>query len=102
MQELIKKAQIVLSPTFIQAEGDDNLLQSLALGRHILINAKRSKDKEIKTVCHTAQSPEEFIQKTKELFETEFSEEEKYARQQLLNNRFQDPESLEKLLSWIS
>ena len=102
MQELIKKAQIVLSPTFIQAEGDDNLLQSLALGRHILINSKRSKDKEIKSVCHIAQSPEEFIQKTKELFETEFSEEEKYARQQLLNNRFQDQESLEKLLSWLS
>ncbi|MEY3058807.1 MAG: hypothetical protein RL000_159 [Bacteroidota bacterium] len=102
MQELIKKAQIILSPTFIEAEGDDNLLQSLALGRHILINSKRSKDKEIKSVCHIAQSPEEFIQKTKELFETEFSEEEKYARQQLLNNKFQDQESLGKLLSWIS
>jgi hypothetical protein len=101
MQELIKKAQIVLSPTFIQAEGDDNLLQSLALGRHILINPKRSKVKEIKSLCHTAQSPEEFIEKTKQLFETEFTEEEKYGRQQLLNDRFKDQESLDKLLSWI-
>jgi hypothetical protein len=102
MQELIKKAQIVLSPTFIQAEGDDNLLQSLALGRHILINPKRSKVKEIKSLCHTAQSPEEFIEKTKQLFETEFTEEEKYARQQVLNDRFKDQESMEKLLIWIA
>jgi hypothetical protein len=101
MQELIKKAQIVLSPTFIQAEGDDNLLQSLALGRHILINSKRSKVKEIKSLCHIAQSPEEFIEKTKQLFDTEFTEEEKYGRQQLLNDRFKDQESLDKLLSWI-
>jgi hypothetical protein len=71
------------------------------LGRHILINPKRSKDKEIKSVCHTAESPEEFIEKTKLLFETEFTEEEKYARQQLLNNRFKDQESLEKLLNWL-
>jgi len=101
MQELIKKAQVVVSPAFIGEEGDDNLLQSLALGRHILINPKRSKDKEIKSVCHTAESPEEFIEKTKLLFETEFTEEEKYARQQLLNNRFKDQESLEKLLNWL-
>jgi hypothetical protein len=102
MQELIKKAQVVVSPAFIQEEGDDNLLPSLALGRHILINPKKSNDKEIKSVCHIAQSPEEFIEKTKLLFETEFSEEEKYARQQLLNNRYQDQNSLAKLLNWIS
>lgn len=102
MQELIKKAQVVVSPAFIREEGDDNLLQSLALGRHILINPKRSSDKEIKSFCHTAQSPEEFIEKTKHLFELEFSEEEKYARQTLLNSRYHDQESLVKLLSWIA
>lgn len=101
MHELIKKAQVVVCPAFIGEEGDDNLLQSLALGRHILINPKRSKDKEIKSLCHTAQSPEEFIEKTRMLFETEFTEEDKYARQQLLNNRFKDQESLEKILSWL-
>lgn len=101
IQELIKKAQVVLSPAFTKEEADDNLLQSLALGRHLLINPKRSDDEQIKSVCHIAQSPEEFIEKTRILFETEFNEEEKYVRQQLLNNRFEDQESLQKILNWL-
>jgi UDP-N-acetylglucosamine transferase subunit ALG13 len=102
MQDLIKKAQIVLSPAFIQHEEDDHLLQALALGKHVLINPKSSKKTQAIANCHLAQSPEEFIEKTRTLFETPFSEEEKYARQQLLNAKFQDEKSLEKLTSWLS
>ena len=102
MQDLIKKAQIVLSPAFIQHEEDDQLMQSLALGKHVLINPKSSRKTQAITYCHLAQSPEEFIEKTRTLFETPFSEEEKYARQHLLNAKFQDEKSLEKLISWLS
>jgi hypothetical protein len=101
MQELIKKAQVVLSPAFTQVEGDDNLLHALALGRHILINPKKSDDEQIKSVCHIAQSPEEFIEKTKTLFETDFSEDDKYARHHLLNIKFEDQESMQKILNWL-
>ncbi len=102
MQDLIKKAQVVLSPAFIQHEEDDHLLQALALGKHVLINPKSSKKTQSLTYCHLAQSPEEFIEKTKSLFETPLGEEEKYARQHLLNAKFQDENSLEKLINWLS
>ena len=102
MQELIKKAQIVLSPAFIQEEGDGNLLQALSLGRHILINPKRSNDAQVKSVCHIAESPEEFIEKAKKLFEIEFNEEEKFSRQQILNSKFEDIESIQKIINWLS
>lgn len=102
MQDLIKKAQVVLSPAFIQHEEDDHLLQALALGKHVLINPKSSSKEQAIVYCHMAQSPEEFIEKTRTLFETPFSEEEKYARQQLLNAKFQDEKSLEKLINWLS
>lgn len=102
MQDLIKKAQVVLSPAFIQQEEDDHLLQALALGKHVLVNPKGSRKTDAISHCHLAQSPEEFIEKTKTLFETPLSEEEKYARQHLLNAKFQDEQSLEKLITWLS
>lgn len=102
MQDLIKKAQIVLSPAFIQHEEDDHLLQALALGKHVLINPKSSRKTKAHAYTHLAQSPEEFIDKTRNLFETPFCEEEKYARQHILNEKFQDEKSLEKLISWLS
>ncbi|MEY3245689.1 MAG: hypothetical protein RL253_846 [Bacteroidota bacterium] len=102
MQDLIKKAQVVLSPAFIQHEEDDHLLQAMALGKHVLINPKSSRKTQSIACCHLVQSPEEFIEKTRTLFETPFSEEEKYARQHLLNAKFQDEKSLEKIISWLS
>lgn len=100
IQELIKKAQLILSPAFIQEE--DNLFQSLALGRHILINPKQAANKSLQAVCHIAQSPQEFCEKVKMLFEKEFSEEEKFSRQQLFNDKFKDEKSIDALINWIS
>lgn len=101
LQELIKKAQLILSPAFIEDE-QDNLLYSLALGRHILINPKKSTDQSIQRVCHIAQSPQEFVQKVKNLFEKEFSEEEKFSRQVVLNEKYKDETGVEKLINWLS
>jgi hypothetical protein len=74
----------------------------MALGKHVLINPKSSRKTQSIACCHLVQSPEEFIEKTRTLFETPFSEEEKYARQHLLNAKFQDEKSLEKIISWLS
>lgn len=101
MQELIKKAQLILSPAFIDEE-DDNMLQLLALGRHILINPKKSTTPSILKVCHIAHSPQAFCDKVNYLFEKEFSEEEKYARQQVLNEKFKDETGLKTLVNWLS
>jgi hypothetical protein len=102
LQELIKKAQLVLSPAFIQEESDESLLQMLALGRHLLINPKKSTNKTIQASCHIAQTPEEFIEKTSILFETEFSEVEKLERQQIIHTKYQDQENTRKLINWLN
>ncbi|MFM1794855.1 MAG: hypothetical protein RL642_1240 [Bacteroidota bacterium] len=102
LQELIKKAQLVLSPAFILEENDESLLQTLALGRHLLINPKKSTNKAIQSFCHIAHSPQEFIEKTKSLFDTAFSEEEKMRRQEIIHAKLQDQESTIKLISWLN
>ncbi len=101
IQELIKKAQLIVSPSFIE-DGEENLLQPLALGRHILINPKKSTDHTIQTLCHIAQSPQEFSDKVKFLFEKDFTEEEKFSRQQILNEKFKDESGVNTLINWLS
>lgn len=102
LQDLIKKAQLVLSPSFIQLNNDDHLIQALALGKHVLINPKRTNDEKIAALCHTAQSPEEFKEKTSILFDQLLTEENKYARQQVLSAKFTDEENIKKIISWLS
>lgn len=101
IQELIKKAQLILCPSFIE-EGEENILQPLALGRHILINPKKSTDLSIQKLCHIAQSPQEFSDKVRHLFEKEFTEEEKFSRQQILNDKFKDEKGTNTLINWLS
>lgn len=102
MLELIKKAQLVLNPSFIRIEENEYLNQSLSLGRHVLINRKSTKDKKAREICHLARTPEEFTQKAKHLFETDFSEEEKFSRQSFLNEKFKDDVGLAMMLKWLS
>jgi len=102
MMELIKKAQLVLNPSFIRIEENEYLNQSLSLGRHVLINRKSTKDKKVREICHLARTPEEFTQKAKHLFETDFSEEEKFSRQSFLNEKFKDDVGLAMMLKWLS
>jgi hypothetical protein len=102
MMELIKKAQLVLNPSFIRIEENEYLNQSLSLGRHVLINRKSTKDKKAREICHLARTPEEFTQKAKHLFETDFSEEEKFSRQSFLNEKFKDDVGLAMMLKWLS
>ena len=101
IQELIKKAQLIVSPAFIE-DAEDNILQPLALGRHVLINPKKSSDQSIRQVCHIAQSPHEFCEQVKYLFEKEFSEEEKFSRQHVLNEKFKDETGVNQLINWLS
>ena len=101
IQELIKKAQLIVSPAFIE-DAEDNILQPLALGRHVLINPKKSSDQSIREVCHIAQSPHEFCEQVKYLFEKEFSEEEKFSRQHVLNEKFKDETGVNLLINWLS
>ena len=101
IQELIKKAQLILSPAVIE-EDEGNIGQSLALGRHILINPKKTNDQVLLKVCHIAQSPQEFCDKVKYLFEKEFTEEEKFSRQHVLLEKFKDETAVNSLINWLA
>ena len=101
MMELIKKAQLVVNPSFIRIEENEYLNQSLSLGRHVLINRKSTKDKKAREICHLARTPEDFTEKAQQLFETDFSEEEKFSRQSFLNEKFKDDEGLAMMLKWL-
>jgi hypothetical protein len=80
MKELIKKAQIILLPTFIEEQSQDFAMHALLLGRHVLVNSRAAKMSPFESLFDIAETPEEFRDKTEKLFSTLFVEEQKNKR----------------------
>lgn len=80
MSELIKKAQIVLMPSFIDQQSQDNVLKFLLWGRHILVNNKATHESPFAKWFAVAETPESFAEKIELLFSSPFTEKEKNSR----------------------
>ncbi len=66
--EIIKDAQINILITF-QATGVKlKLLNALRLGRHCIVNSKMTSGTGLETLCHTANTPQEIIEKINSLY----------------------------------
>jgi hypothetical protein len=98
LQDLIKKAQVCLLPSFISSNTGEHIRESLILGKHVLTNKKGMKEKELIPICSTALNPEEFIQQTSILFEKEFSEEDHYKREHVLSNEYNCSNAADQLI----
>lgn len=98
LQDLIKKAQVCLLPSFISSNTGENIRESLILGKHVLTNKKGMKEKELIPICSTALNPEEFIKQTSILFEKEFSEEDHNKREYALSNEYNCSEAADQLI----
>ena len=72
LQDLIKKAQVNLLPSFVEQCNTGLLYQSLALGRHVLTNSKGACEMGVASTCHVADSNAAFIQMTEALFNQPF------------------------------
>lgn len=101
MMELIKKAQLHILPSSLSSSSKNAILQTLVLGRHILIHHDVNKGTEFSMVCHQAAEPTEYVQKINELFETPFNQDEIEKRQSFLHREFNDKKYAGQLIKLL-
>ncbi|MFN5421686.1 MAG: glycosyltransferase [bacterium] len=98
LQDLIKKAQVCVLPSFISSNTGDSIRESLMLGKHVLTNKKGAKEPELFAACSIAKTPEEYIEKVKDLFEKEYTEDDHFRRESLLNNTYRHKDAVNQLI----
>ncbi|MCO6495400.1 MAG: glycosyltransferase [Bacteroidetes bacterium] len=101
IMEHIKDAQINILVTF-QATGIKlKLLNSLFCGRHVVANKQMVENTGIESLCNIANNPFELAEKSFNLWEKQFTENERKERKHILENKFSNAASAEKILDLL-
>lgn len=101
MMELIKKAQLHILPSSVFISSKNAILQTIVLGRHLLIHEDIKKETKFSMVCHQASEPAAYIQKINELFEAPFTQDEIEKRQSFLHREFNDKKYAGQLIKLL-
>jgi len=101
LQDLIKKAQVNLLPSFVEQCNTGLLYQSLAMGRHVLTNTKGAFGMGIPSTCHVADSNAAFIQMTEALFNQPFDPTAHEARASFLNSKYNNEKGVNALMRML-
>jgi glycosyltransferase involved in cell wall biosynthesis len=99
LKELIKKAQLVLIPSFIDIPPVNRLMLSMSLGKHVLINPKASGNSGLEKYCSVASTPDQFKEKILQLSNANFLSESHNARQVFISNEDQDNHKIDALIT---
>lgn len=84
LENLFEKAQIHALPTFQKTGIKLKLLNTLYQGRFVIANDFMIEDTGLESLCHLANTPEEFLAKTKELMTQDFRLKERENRLKVL------------------
>lgn len=98
LQDLVKKAQVCVIPSFISSNTGDSIRESLILGKHVLTNMKGAKEAELSAACSIAKTPEEYIEQLKVLFEKEYTEDDHFKREALMNKAHRKMDATSELI----
>ncbi len=101
LQDLIKKAQVNLLPSFVGQCNTGLLYQSLAMGRHVLTNTSGNCEMGIESTCHVAESNAAFIQMTETLFNQPFDATSHEARASFLNGKYNNEKGINTLIRML-
>ena len=101
MQDLIKKAQVNILPSFNKTGVKLKLLNALYNGRHCLVNEAGKEGAAIENLCSIAETADDFKRMIEKLFHQDFTEEAKQKRQQLLQAMYDNEKNARQLIAWI-
>lgn len=101
MQDLIKKAQINILPSFNQTGVKLKLLNALFNGRHCIVNTATVEGSGLEGLCHIATDAHAFISNIEELFQVPYTNEDINQRAQHLQSVYNNEQNGRKLISWI-
>ena len=101
MNELISDAQINILPSFNSSGIKIKLLNVLFMGRHCIVNNATVRETGLESLCHSAETEEEFKDAIKQLFDESFEANEIEQRNQLLKKEFNNKTNSELLMQWV-
>ncbi len=101
MQDLIKKAQVNILPSFNKTGVKLKLLNALYNGRHCLVNEAGVEGTGLEGLCYTAETADDFKKTIAWLFEQNFSSEESQERQDVLQAMYDNEKNAQQLVEWI-
>jgi len=101
MKSLIREAQVNILPTF-QATGVKlKLLEALFCGKHLLCNAHMVSGTGLDSICHLAESQEDFVALAKKLLKIPFTARDIEKRQAILDKNYSPHKNAQKLVNLI-
>ncbi len=101
MQDLIKKAQVNILPSFNKTGVKLKLLNALYNGRHCLVNEAGKEGAAIEGLCSIAETAADFKMMITKLFDQHFTEEALQERQHLLQTMYDNEKNAKQLIAWI-
>ena len=101
MQDLIKKAQVNILPSFNKTGVKLKLLNALYNGRHCLANEAGVEGTGLEGLCSIAESAADFKNQIAKLFEQHFTEAELQERQKVLQAMYDNEKNARQLIAWI-
>ena len=101
MQDLIKKAQVNILPSFNNTGVKLKVLNALYNGKHCLVNRVAADGVGIDGLCYIANTAQEFKKLAIELYTQPFMEEDALHRQQVLNATYNNEKNARQLIKWI-
>jgi hypothetical protein len=101
MNDLIKKAQINILPSFNRTGVKLKLLHAIFNGRHCLVNQAGITGSGIETLCELAETAEDFTLKIDQFFCQEFTESMLQNRTKILMDTYDNQKNAQTIISWL-
>ena len=101
MDDLIKKAQLHVLPSFNNTGIKIKILNALYNGRFVITNEAAVEGTGLDALCVIAEEPEAFKKKISELFQATFTAADIEKRKEILKGKFNNQANARQLITWI-
>lgn len=101
MNDLIKKAQLHILPSFNRTGIKIKLLNALFNGRFVITSPVAVEKTGLEPLCETANTAEDYKKTTGELFHSSFTEKDITRRQNILEGLYNNHANTQQLIKWI-
>jgi hypothetical protein len=101
MEDMVRKAQINLTPSFNCTGIKMKLLNALFSGRHCITNQQSVVQSGLENTCHLAGTPEQFKKIIEKLYHTPFLEQDISEREKILSGNYSNEKNALQLIAWL-
>jgi hypothetical protein len=101
MEDMVRKAQVNIIPSFNETGVKLKLLHALFHGRHCLVNPQAVAGSGLESLCHIASTEQEFKKEIGRLFDISFTASMRAQRMEVLKSLYNNEQNARQLIAWI-